>query len=89
MIFCRNLSVFSESFLSETTVEEGGSRWLTSTVRQAVEDVAFVTVALEAAGGVDAEVVARSVKRALVDVCAERGTDRQTDSEQLGKVFTK
>lgn len=43
-------------------------------MREAVEDVAFVTVALEAAGGVDAEVVAGSVERALVNVCPERGT---------------
>lgn len=46
--------------------------WLTSTVRQAVEDVAFVTETLETAGGVDTKVVAGPVEGALVDVCAER-----------------
>lgn len=48
--------------------------WLTSTVCEAVEDVAFMTEALEAAGGVDAEVVAGAVERALVNVCVERRT---------------
>lgn len=38
------------------------------TVRQAVEDVAFMTEALETAGRVDAEVVTGAIKRALVDV---------------------
>lgn len=58
--------------------------WLTSAVREAVEDVAFVAVALEAAGRVDAEVVAGPVERALVDVCPERGTgqDRQSAASQ-------
>lgn len=41
-------------------------------MRQAVQDVALVTETLEAAGGVDAEVVAGAVEGALVDVCAER-----------------
>lgn len=54
--------------------------WLTSAVREAVEDVAFVAVALEAAGGVDAEVVAGSVERALVDVCPGRGTGQAVSS---------
>lgn len=39
-----------------------------STVCQAVEDVAFMTEALETAGRVDTEVVTGAVKRALVDV---------------------
>lgn len=40
----------------------------TSAVRESVEGVALVAEALEAAGGVDAEVVAGAVKGALVDV---------------------
>lgn len=59
--------------MTDRDVEWGGC-CLTSAVREAVEDVAFVAVALEAAGGVDAEVVAGSVKGALVDVCAGGGT---------------
>lgn len=43
---------------------------LTSTVREAVEDVAFITEALEASSRVDTEMVAGAVKGALVDVCA-------------------
>lgn len=45
---------------------------LTSTVCEAVEDVAFITQALEAPGRVDAEMVAGAVEGALVDVCAQR-----------------
>lgn len=47
---------------------------LTSTVCEAVEDVAFITEALEASSRVDAEMVAGAVKGALVDVCAQRET---------------
>lgn len=50
---------------------------LTSTVREAVEDVAFVTQALEAPGRVDAEMVAGAVEGALVDVCAQRERERE------------
>lgn len=53
-----------------------GGGGLTSAVRQAVEDVAFVTQTLETAGGVDAEVVAGAVERALVDVCGRNETRR-------------
>lgn len=48
--------------------------WLTSTVRQAVEDVAFMTEALETAGRVDTKVVTGAVKRALVNVCIDGKT---------------
>lgn len=50
---------------------------LTSTVGEAVENVAFITEALEAPGRVDAEMVAGAVKGALVDVCAQRDTHKQ------------
>lgn len=56
-------------------MEGGGWGCLTSAVCQAVEDVAFMTETLEAAGRVDTEVVTGSVKRAFVDVC-----DRQKDT---------
>lgn len=42
---------------------------LTSAVSQAIQDVAFVAQALEAAGVVDARVVARPLKGALIDIC--------------------
>lgn len=42
---------------------------LTSTVCEAVEGIALVAGALEGAGVVDARVVARPLKGALVDVC--------------------
>lgn len=41
---------------------------LTSTVREAVQDVALVAQALKAAGVVDAGVVARPLEGALVNV---------------------
>lgn len=47
---------------------------LTSAVCEAVEDVAFVTEALEASRRVDTEMVAGAVKGALVDVCVQRNT---------------
>lgn len=43
-------------------------RLLTSAVSQAVQDEAFVAQALEAAGVVDARVVAGPLEEALVDV---------------------
>lgn len=47
-----------------------GQIWtLTSTVSEAVQDVALVAQALKAARVVDAGVVAGSLKGALVDVC--------------------
>lgn len=67
-IFFRNENIF------RSLAGAGQRCWLTSAVGEAVEHVAFVTVALEAAGGVDAEVVTGSVKGALVNVCPERGT---------------
>lgn len=47
---------------------------LTSTVCEAVEDVAFIAEALEASGRVDAEMVAGAVKGALVNVCTQTQT---------------
>lgn len=48
--------------------------WLTSTMCQAIEDVAFITETLETAGRVDTKVVTGTVERALVNVCIERKT---------------
>lgn len=48
--------------------------WLTSTVCQAVEDVAFMTEALETPGRVDTEVVTGAVKRALINICIDQKT---------------
>lgn len=45
---------------------------LTSTVSQAINDVAFMTKALETAGRVDTEVVAGPIKGALVDICTDK-----------------
>lgn len=66
------------------TREEGGCGEdvdvLTSTVCEAVEDVAFITQALEAPCRVDAEMVAGAVEGALVDVCAQRERDTRVQS---------
>lgn len=48
-------------------------RSLTSAVGEAVQDVALVAEALEAAGVVDAGVVAGPLEGALVDVCGGAG----------------
>lgn len=58
---------------------------LTSTVCQAVEDVAFITQALEAPSRVDAEMVAGAVEGALVDVCAQRETHAFRKAPQMTK----
>lgn len=58
---------------------------LTSTVCQAVEDVAFITEALEASSRVDAEMVAGAVKGALVDVCSQRETHTFRKTPQMMK----
>lgn len=47
----------------------------TSAVGCPIECVAAVTQALEAAGGVDADVIAGPLERALVDVCGHRKTE--------------
>lgn len=60
---------------------------LTSTVREAVEDVAFVTEALETAGRVDTKMVTGAVKRALVDVCVERKTQRNSSNTSTNHNF--
>lgn len=48
--------------------------WLTSTVGQAVQDVAFITETLEAASRVDTEVVAGTVERAFINICKDKNT---------------
>lgn len=53
---------------SEIQVNKISAWTLTSTVCEAVEDVSLVAQALEAAGIVDAGVVAGPLKGALIDV---------------------
>lgn len=47
-------------------------RRLTSAVCEPVEHVAFVTKALETAGGVDTEMVTGAIEGAFINVCGER-----------------
>lgn len=58
-------------------LERGDKCHLTSTMCQTVENIAFMTEALEAARGVDAGMVTRPVKRTLVNVW-EEGKYRET-----------
>lgn len=58
-------------------LERGDKCHLTSTMCQTVENIAFMTEALEAARGVDAGMVTRPVKRTLVNVW-EEGEYRET-----------
>lgn len=57
-------------------VERGNKCHLTSTMCQTVENIAFMTEALEAARGVDAGMVTRPVKRTLVNVWEEGNIQR-------------
>lgn len=81
-------ALHTSTWPSPTTATHGAASFscaalLTSAVSQAVQDVAFVAQALEAAGVVDARVVARPLEGALIDICRAAHTDAFRENEVL------